>query len=122
MNMADNFADHGTKCLSFEGRLHLLLVGSRVLDNQCDSEPCAVLGCASSVGLSLAQSSSIHFFLKDDDICFYHFLQPISVEDLKRLGLWALMCNFLVSYVVPTGSLLACVCSLGPCPTEDSSV
>lgn len=60
--MADNFASCGTKCLSFEIRLPLLRVGSGVLINQCDSEPCAFLGYASSVGLSLAQSSSFHFF------------------------------------------------------------
>lgn len=37
-------------------------------------------------------------------ICFYYALQPILVEDLKIIRLWTLMGNYLVSYVVPTGS------------------
>lgn len=60
--MADNFANWGTKCLNFEGRLSLLRVGSRVLINQCDSEPRAFLGSASSVGLSLAVLFNPFFF------------------------------------------------------------
>lgn len=125
MNMADNFADCGTKRLSFEGRLRLLCVGSGGLIDQCDSEQCAFLGCASSVGLSLAHSSSIQFFFffffKDDSICFYPFLQPVSVEDLKTRGLWALMCKVFVSYMAPAGSSLSWARSLGSCPIGDLS-
>lgn len=51
-----------------------------------------------------------------------YVLQCISVDDLKVLRLWALMCKFLVSYVVPSGILLAQVRRSGFCPTEDLSV